>query len=230
MSDDLIGLGPAMIKELLQELVSTAFGDWTANDGCTEAEVAAVEDHLGISLPDALRDFYAAAGRHPELMGMNGQEHTLRVMVPEHLRVEDGHLVFCGENRWPAQWSVRPDDVGWPDPRVHGRSEPGGKWYSESRRLSSFLVNVAGRQAVRALPHQATCRIREQRLGGVESLLSYVGSREMQKGGDWLSFVDPSRRVLASYSYNTGTLRVAAVDPTALESLQERSGLALTPS
>ncbi|NEB04913.1 SMI1/KNR4 family protein [Streptomyces sp. SID13726] len=210
--------------------MSTAFGDWTPDDGCTDAQVTATEDHLGISLPDALRDYYATAGRHPELMGLNGHEHTLRVTAPEHLDIEDGHLVFCGENRWPARWSVRPDDVGWPDPRVHGRSEPGGKWYSESRRLSAFLINVAGRQAVASLPHRATCRVREQQLGVVESLLSYVGSREMQKGGHWLSFVDPSRRLLASYSYNTATLHVGAVEHTALASLHERSGLTLKPA
>jgi len=219
-----------MIKELLQELMSTAFGIWTPNDGCTDAEVTAAGDRLGISLPDALRDYYAAAGRHPELMGMSGHEYTFRVSAPEHLSVEDGQLAFCGENRWPAQWSVRPDDANWPDPRVHGRTKPGGKWYSESRRLSSFLINVAGRQAVRSLPHQATCRIRAQQLGVIESVLGYVGSREMQKGGDWLSFIDQSRRILASYSYNTDTLRVAAVDHTALESLHERSGLPLKPA
>lgn len=210
--------------------MSTAFGGRSPQDGCTDADVTAVEDRLGISLPDALRDYYAVAGRHPELMGLSGDEHTLRVTAPGQLGVEDGHLVLCGENRWPAQWSVRPDDVGWPDPRVHGRSEPGGTWYSASRRLSSFLINVAGRQAVRSLPHQATCRIRERQLGVVESMLGYVGSRELQKGGDWLSFADPSRRILASYSYNTETLRVAAVDPTALASLHERSGLPLKPA
>ncbi|MFF7389495.1 SMI1/KNR4 family protein [Streptomyces scabiei] len=216
-----------MIKELLQELLSTAFGNWTPNDGCTDAEVTAAEDRLGIRLPDAMRDYYAAAGRHPELMGMSGHEHTLRVSAPEHLSIEDGHLVFCGENRELTQWSVRPDDVNWPDPRVHGRSEPGGKWFSESRKMSSFLVNVAARQALRSFPHQATCRIHQQQLGVVESLLGYLGSHEMQKGGHWLSFIDPTRRVLASYSYNTDTLRVAAVDATALESLHERSGLPL---
>jgi hypothetical protein len=93
--------------------------------------------------------------------------------------------------------------------------------------MSSFLINVAGRQALRSFPHQATCRIRQQQLGVVESLLGYLGSHEMQKGGHWLSFIDPTGRVLASYSYNTDTLRVAAVDPTALESLHERSGLPL---
>ncbi|MFF4634028.1 hypothetical protein [Streptomyces griseorubiginosus] len=227
MSDDRTGLGPAMIRELLQELMSTAFGSWTPNDGCPDAEVTAAGDRLGIFLPDAMRDYYAAAGRHPELMGMSGHEHTLRVSAPEHLSVEDGYLVFCGENRGPAQWSVRPDDVNWPDPRVHGRSEPGGKWYSESRRLSSFLIHVAGRQALRSFPHQATCRIRGQQLGVIESLLGYLGSHEMQKGGHWLTFIDPTRRVLASYSYNTDTLRAAAVDPTALEYLRERSGLPL---
>jgi hypothetical protein len=135
-----------VIKELLQEITSTAFGGWTPNDGCNDVEVAAVGDRLGISLPDA----------------------------------------------FPA-----PDDAGCPDPRVHGRSEPGGKRYSESRRLSSFLINVAGRQVVRSLPHQATCRIREQQLGVVESLLSYVGSREVQKGGEWSSFVDHSVSLLS---------------------------------
>ncbi|MET8980121.1 hypothetical protein ABZX85_31410 [Streptomyces sp. NPDC004539] len=169
-----------MIKELLQQLMPTAFGGWTPDDGYADAEVTAVGDRLGTSLPDALLDYYAAAGRHPELMGMSGHEHTLRVTVPEHLGVEDGHLVFCGENRRPAQWSVRSDDADWPDPRVHGRSEPGGKWYSESRRPSSF--------------------------------------------------VDPSRRVLASHSHNTGTLRVAALEHTALESPRERSGLPLDPT
>ncbi len=207
--------------------MSTAFGSWTPNDGCPDAEVTAAEDRLGICLPDAMRDYYAAAGRHAELMGMSAHEHTLRVSAPEHLSVEDGHLVFCGEKRGLAQWSVRPDDVNWPDPRVHGRSEPGRKWYSESRRLSSFLTNVAGRQALWSFPHQATCRIREQQLDVIESLLGYLGSHEMQKGGHWLSFIDPTRRVLASYSYNTDTLRVAAADPTALESLRERSGLPL---
>ncbi|MFM9589297.1 hypothetical protein ACKI1J_11745 [Streptomyces scabiei] len=219
-----------MIKDLLHELMSTAFGAWTPKDGCPDAEVTAAGDRLGISLPDALGDYYASAGRHPELMGMRGHEHTLRVTVPEHLVVQNGHLIFCGENQWTAEWSVRPDDANWTDPRVHGRSEPGGKWYSKSRKLSSFLINVAARQAVRALPHHATCRIREQQLGRVESQLSYVGSVEMQKGGDWLSFVDPSRRILASYSYNTDTLRVAAVDHTAIESLRERSGLPLKPA
>ncbi|WP_416968029.1 hypothetical protein [Streptomyces sp. 4F14] len=219
-----------MIKELLQELTSTAFGAWAPEDGCTDAELAAAEDRLGIGLPDALRDYYAAAGRHPELMGTTGREYTLRLSAPEHLSVEDGHLVFGGVNREAARLSVRPDDFGWPDSRVHGRSEPGEKWYSQSRRLSSFLINAAGRQAVRSLPHQATCRIRERQLGIVDSALGYLGSREMQKGGDWLSFIDPSRRMVASYSYNTDTLRVGAVDPTALGSLRERSGLPLEPA
>ena len=219
-----------MIKELLQELTSTAFGSSTANDGCPDAEVAAAEERLGICLPDALGDYYAVAGRHPELMGASGHEHTLRVSAPGQLGVEDGHLVFGGESRGLAQWSVRLDDVNWPDPRVHGRSEPGGKWYSESRRLSSFLIQVAVRQALRSFPHQATCRIREQQLGVVESLLGYLGSHAMQKGGHWLSFIDPTRRVLAGYSYNTDTLRVAALDAGTLESLQERSGLPLKPA
>ncbi|MER6556516.1 hypothetical protein ABT300_01930 [Streptomyces sp. NPDC001027] len=230
MSDDPTGLGPAMIKESLQELMSTAFGAWTPKDGCTDAEVTTAVDRLGISLPDALHDYYAAAGRHPQLMGMSSQQHTFWVSGPEDLNVEDGHLVFSGYHRGTAQLSVRPDDFGWPDPRVRGRREPGGTWYSESRRLSSFLINVAGMQAVESLPHQATCRIRERQLGIIESVLGYLGSRDMQKGGHWLSFIDPSMRIVASYSYLTETLRVAAVDPTALETLHERSGWPLEPA
>jgi hypothetical protein len=216
-----------VIKELLQDLMSTAFGAWTPNGGCDDDEITAAENRLGISLPDALRDYYAAAGRHPELMGRGGHEHTFRLSAPEHLSIEDGHLVFCGENQWPPQWSVRADDVGWPDPRVHGRAEPGEKWYSEARRLSAFLINVAGRQAVRALPYQATCRLREDQLEAVEPLLGYLGSRAMHRGGHWLGFIDRSSRIVAHYSLTTSTLRIGAVAPHALESLRERSGLPL---
>ena len=216
-----------VIKELLQDLMQTAFGAWTPDDGCAGGEITAAEDRLGISLPGALRDYYAAAGRHPELMGMGGHERTFRLSTPSHLSLEDGLLVFLGENQWPAQWGVRPDDVDWSDPRVHGRAEPGKKWYSEARRLSAFLINVAGVQAVRALPHQATCRLRQDQLKAVEPQLEYIGSREMQQGGDWLSFIDRSSRVVAHYSYITNTVRIGAVDPGALESLRERSGLPL---
>ena len=216
-----------MIKELLQDLMSTAFGVWTPNDGCAGDEITAAEDRLGISLPDALRDYYAVAGRNPELMGTGGHERTLRLSAPRHLTLEKGQLVFCGENQWPAQWSVRPDDARWPDPRVHGRPEPGKKWYSEARRLSAFLINVAGIQAVMALPHQSACRLREDQLEAVEPLLGYIGSREMQQGGHWLGFVNRSTRIVAHYSYNTSTLRIGAVDASALQSLRELSGLPL---
>ncbi|MEU6227980.1 SMI1/KNR4 family protein [Streptomyces sp. NPDC047042] len=216
-----------MIKESLRDLMSITFGAWTPNCGCDDDEITAAENRLGISLPEALRDYYAAAGRHPELMGTGGHEHTFRLSAPRHLSIEDGHLVFCGENQWPTRWSVRPDDVGRPDPRVHGRAEPGKKWYSEARRLSAFLLHVAGRQAVRALPYQATCRLREDQLEAVEPLLDYLGSRAMHQGGHWLGFVDSSSRTVAHYSFNSSTLRIGAVAPDALESLRERSGLPL---
>ncbi|OPG06780.1 hypothetical protein B1R27_16085 [Streptomyces sp. GKU 895] len=219
-----------MIKGLLQDLMSTTFGAWTPQDGCPDDEITAAEDRLGISLPDALRDYYATAGRHPELMGTGGHEHTFRLSAPRHLSLEGGQLVFCGENQWPAQWSVRPDDVGWPDPRVHGRAAPGKKWYSEARRLSAFLINVASRQAVGVLPCQATCRLREDQLQVVEPLLGYIGSRELHQGGHWLSFIDRSSRTVAHYSYHSSTLRVGAVSPSALESLREHSGLPLKPA
>ncbi|PWG07632.1 hypothetical protein DF268_42060 [Streptomyces sp. V2] len=219
-----------MIEEPLHELISTAFGNWTPSDGCPDAELSAAAHHLGITLPDPLRDYYVVAGRHPELMGLRGTPHTLRVNAPDQLRVEDGHFILCVENLGSAQWSLRPDDPVPSDPRVHGRSEPHGKWFSESRRLSAFLINLAGIQAVRSLPHQATCRVREQQLGVVESVLSHVGSPALQKGGHRLTFLDPSTRIVANYSYNTATLRVAAVDPTALDSLRERSGLPLAPA
>ncbi|MEU1184923.1 SMI1/KNR4 family protein [Streptomyces sp. NPDC005820] len=219
-----------MIKEGLQDLMSAMFGAWAPIDGCADDEITAAEDRLGISLPDALRDYCTVAGRHPELMGMDGREHTLRLSAPRDLSLADGQLVFCGENQGPAAWSVRPADAGWPDPRVHGRAEPGGKWYSEARRLSAFLINVAGRQAVWAAPYQAACRLREDQLVAVEPLLGFIGSREMQKGGHWLSFVDRSSRVVAHYSYITSTLRIGAVVPGALESLRECSGLPLGPA
>ncbi|MBG0817134.1 SMI1/KNR4 family protein [Planomonospora sp. ID82291] len=218
-----------MIEVVLQDLVSTAYGACTPEDGCPRAEIEAAEERLGFALPDALRDYYAVAGRHPELTGTAGREHTLWLSAPGRLDVEAGSLIFCGENRWPAQWSVSPGDHGWPDPRVLGRSGPGERWYSEFRRLSAFLVNLACRQAVRSLPHQAACRLRKGDLEVVEALLGYVGSRDVCKGGGWLSFADRSDRVLADYCRNTSTLRVGTAVPGALDSFRERSGLRLGP-
>ncbi|GIH96020.1 SMI1/KNR4 family protein [Planobispora siamensis] len=214
-----------MIGELLRDVMTTAYGGWTPENGCTAAEIATAEERLGTGLPQALRDYYTAAGRHAELMGAGGHEHTFRMHAPGHLTADDGWLVFCGENRWSAQWSIRPDDVDWSDPRVHGRAEPGQKWHSAFRRLSAFLINVACVQTVRSLPYQATCRLRKGQLETVESLIGYVGSREACRGGDWLSFIDRPARILASYSYVTSTVHVGAVTPDALASLRERSGL-----
>ncbi|MBG0831823.1 SMI1/KNR4 family protein [Planomonospora sp. ID67723] len=220
-------MGHSMIEELLQDVMATAYGEWTPENGCTGTEIAAAEDRLGIGLPDALRAYYAVAGLHAEMMGADGHQHTLRMSAPERLVVEGGWLIFCGENQWPAQWSTHPDDDDRPDPRVHGRTGPGEKWFSESRSLSAFLINVACRQAVMSLPYQATCRLRKGQLETVESLLGYVGSREACRGGDWLSFLDRPTRTLASYSFITSTVRVGATAPDALASFQERSGLRL---
>ncbi|WP_449062793.1 hypothetical protein [Planomonospora algeriensis] len=72
-------------------------------------------------------------------------------------------------------------------------------------------------------------RLRKGELETVESLLGYVGCRDLCKGGDWLGFTDRSSRVLADYCHLTSTLRVGTASPDALGSFRERSGLRLKP-
>nr|BFE77585.1 hypothetical protein GCM10020093_001860 [Planobispora longispora] len=79
-----------VIEEWLRDVMATAYGEWTPESGCAGAEITTAEERLGIGLPQALRDYYTVAGRHAELMGAGGYEHTFRLRAPSTWRSRTG--------------------------------------------------------------------------------------------------------------------------------------------
>ena len=112
-------------------------------DGVAKASVATCERRLGVRLPPAVRDSYLMAGR---LRSLNATHH--RLLAPEALRVEDGHLWFMEENQAVAHWGLPVKRLAEDDPVVYQRATvAGAKWYSERMRFSTFLARLYDWQA-----------------------------------------------------------------------------------
>ncbi|KYF78312.1 hypothetical protein BE17_53355 [Sorangium cellulosum] len=211
-----------VISDLIESVMAIAFGVRGLEDGCTEADICAAEQRLGVSLPEALRDYLATAGRHGGMM-----DADFHVLPPDKLRLAGDCLVFCEENQYVAEWGIQAADRASPNPRVSGRARNTEKWYSEASRLSGFLIHVATWQAVISMPECSRCELPEKELKALEPLLEYIGDKKLRSGGHRISFIDRTNALLATYLHNSETLYVGAARPEALEDFEARCGLEL---
>ncbi|WP_437339601.1 SMI1/KNR4 family protein [Sorangium sp. So ce394] len=211
-----------MIRDLIESVMAIAFGVRRPEDSCTGADIGAAEQRLGIVLPEALRDYYATAGRHRGMM-----DAGFHMLPPDKLRLAGDCLVFCEENQYLAEWGIQPADGASPNPRVSGRARNTETWYSEASKLSGFLIHVATWQAVMSLPERSRCELPEKKLKTLEPSLEHIGEKQLRSGGHRVSFIDRHNRLLATYLYNSETLYVGATRPEALEAFEARCGLAL---
>jgi hypothetical protein len=107
-------------------------GGWlsplTAGDGCSEDELAAVEQRLGVRLPAAIREAYALLGNRPDLTS----NHDC-LLSPEDIDVDyaEEALVFRAENQGAASWGVPLDQLDKADPPVAVRMHM-ADWHDES--------------------------------------------------------------------------------------------------
>ncbi|SEM05697.1 SMI1/KNR4 family protein [Streptacidiphilus jiangxiensis] len=110
-------------------------------DGCTEAELTAAEERLGVPIPVALRDLYSLLGRRDDL---TRNEHPL--MAPGELRVVDGALVFRTENQGCCVWGVLVDDLDQENPAAVVRADLADKsqerWESWDAGLQASCLNL----------------------------------------------------------------------------------------
>lgn len=97
-----------------------AFIEWFARewltpvrdgDGCTDEELAAIEERLGLRLPASLAAFYRLLGRRRDLT--SNQD---RLIALNSLTVQDGVLVYRIEAQGCATWGVRATDLRLADP------------------------------------------------------------------------------------------------------------------
>ncbi|MGH9341348.1 MAG: hypothetical protein ACRD1R_17570 [Acidobacteriota bacterium] len=114
-----------------------------ASDGYSEETVRRAEQRLGLSLPKALRDYYAYLGRNQTLSRMHN------VLLPPHkLTSEDGYIVFMLEAQFVVSWAIRSDQADDDDPVVWQivNCVP-REVYSEELRFSDFIVRMLDWQA-----------------------------------------------------------------------------------
>ncbi len=143
-------------KPLIQQLFSLS----DAPEGYDEETIAAAEKRLKCKLPDVLRDYYSALGRHAALNSAFN-----RLLPPEKLYLSDsGMLVFYTENQDVVIWGIDHEDFGKPNPAVYGSYDADREeWLLDADTMEHFLWSMAYVQAA---------------MGGLEHLAFAEGLQE----------------------------------------------------
>lgn len=120
-------------------------------DGWGEAELAAAERRLGITLPLALREAYRLFGRREDLTG----NHDVLLSPADLYLDERGEvLVFRHENQGAASWGVVVDDPERSDPAVVIRADladkAAEKWEGWLDRFSLACVETVLSESLHA--------------------------------------------------------------------------------
>jgi hypothetical protein len=117
-----------------------------APSGFSDAELAGLEDRIGLRLPAALREGLAQFGTSA---GMNAQD---RFFDLSEVSRANGYITFRVENQGVSVWAVRDepiqddpptDDPPTDDPRVWVSYSPAfDEWFDTHNTVSEFFENV----------------------------------------------------------------------------------------
>jgi len=130
---------PQRTMELCRAFMDEWMGGVEADDGFSAAELAAVEEDLGFSIPPLLRDFHGLLGRRQDALRL--QDPMLR---PGEFYLDGPDiLVIREENQGSALWGVPYGDgldfeVKWKD--AHNGSA--ARWRDYGQPLSAFLLEA----------------------------------------------------------------------------------------
>src|SRR5690349_20206525 len=98
---------------LLRSFANLWYEPLSERDGYDASDLDEAERQLGIRLPAAFREWYALAGRRPDIWSR--QDHFL---FPSELRVRDDTLVFYVENQAVVEWGIALSSLEEADPPV----------------------------------------------------------------------------------------------------------------
>jgi hypothetical protein len=113
-------------------------------------EPAGGEPPAGARMPKALAEFHRAYGTAADAWAVN------RMLAPDELGSDDGHVVFYVEEQAVYLWAVAEADLDADDPPVLCReNEPGAAWVQDAPSVSVFLVQMLVMSAALNGPHAA---------------------------------------------------------------------------
>ena len=123
---------------LLRDVVEQWYSPVSSADGVSLGELDSAKLRLGVSLPAAIREWYALVGRRNDIWSR--QDHLLQ---PEEFRINDDHLVFMIENQNVVEWGIHIDDLAIDDPPIYVTSvdEP-NIWLKENDSVSEFALQM----------------------------------------------------------------------------------------
>jgi hypothetical protein len=217
-----------MIESLIKQIMETAFGKWTPQYGCSANEIKDKETHLGLIFPEPLKDYYAIAGKHSEMMYKDYHVAPLK-----NLTIRDDCLVFCEEKQSKAEWGIELRNLDLPNPQVSGRDQRTKKdypekWFFESMKASAYLINLGCWQAIMSQKEIMRCHLPETRQYSnkkiLEPYLKPIGELMLRTGADKISFTNTSNKILATYSKLSGYLYLGASQKSDITELQDRIG------
>src|SRR5690349_10735625 len=106
------------------------------NSSVPVASLAAAAKSLGVSVPSALGDYYAVAGREKRL---NLSHNRLLSIGDWH--IDKKRLVFMEENQGVVVWGVSIGNPKNDDPPVaQAVNDDDLQWFQENRRCSVFIA------------------------------------------------------------------------------------------
>ena len=123
---------------LLRQVATQWYPPIEANDGVPIDELDSAELRLGVSLPAALREWYALSGRRKDIWSR--QDHFLS---PAEFQAKDDHFVFLIENQAVVEWGIRLEDLRLDDPAVYVTSvDNPNTWFKENDSFSDFTLQM----------------------------------------------------------------------------------------
>ncbi|MBO9595560.1 MAG: hypothetical protein J7599_21845 [Niabella sp.] len=110
--------------------------------GFTEAELATLEQQLGITLPVCFKDYYTFLGRQAQV---NHSYNRLLKPGKEINFSADGYLVFYEENQVVCYWGIQKEDLETDNPPVWGNygTDAAPDWHREAATTEDFFLLMA---------------------------------------------------------------------------------------
>jgi hypothetical protein len=133
-----MGLRHARWKQL-RDFIAHWYTPITVGDGVRADELAAIEQRNGITMPQALREWYQIAGKRRELT--SGQ-NEFRTPDTFGTRIDGEYVILYVENQDVCRWGIRLRDLALEDPPVFLSDDVQGTWILETTTLSEFIFQV----------------------------------------------------------------------------------------